>query len=143
MNEPVGWNDVLKVRQSITSARLTIEESDKHAVGVFFITLGKLCVKSTQGLMSTAPAGSSMPKSRMTVSTVRHRPALVLRTLLEKRNPRTASRKTRVTRSTNPRIKKHLGNRPPRLRSPLRILQVVPTRVHPMERQSTPIVIRF
>jgi hypothetical protein len=42
---------------------------------VFVITLGKLCVISTQGLIRTAPAGNSTPMSLRTVNTVRHRPA--------------------------------------------------------------------
>ncbi len=44
-------------------------------VAEFFITLGKLCVMSTHGLMSTAPAGCGRPRSLSTVSAVRHRAA--------------------------------------------------------------------
>ncbi len=43
-----------------------------HTVAVLFITLGKLCVRSTHGLIRTAPAGWGSPRSRNTVSAVRH-----------------------------------------------------------------------
>jgi len=44
-------------------------------VFVFVMILGKLCVKSTQGLIRTAPAGIGKPKSRSTVSAVKESPA--------------------------------------------------------------------
>lgn len=50
-------------------------KGERHTVLVFVIILGKLCVKSTQGLIKTAPAGMGMPKSRSTVSTVKDSPA--------------------------------------------------------------------
>lgn len=43
-------------------------------VSVFVIMLGKLCVRSTHGLISTAPAGSGNPMSRITVRTVMESP---------------------------------------------------------------------
>lgn len=54
-------------KMSQTTPRLT--------VAVFDITLGKLWVKSTQGLMRTPPAGNGLPRSRSTVNNERHKPA--------------------------------------------------------------------
>jgi len=45
---------------------------DRPTVSVLLMMLGKLCVRSTQGLMRTAPAGSGSPMSRRTVSVVTH-----------------------------------------------------------------------
>lgn len=43
-------------------------------VGVLFITLGRLCVRSTHGLIRTAPAGIGSPISRSSVRSVSERP---------------------------------------------------------------------
>lgn len=50
----------------------SVGHETKHTVCVFSITLGKLCVMSTHGLMSTAPEGMGKPMSLMTVSAARH-----------------------------------------------------------------------
>lgn len=42
-------------------------ENRHITVSTLFMTLGKLCVRSTHGLISTAPAGCSKPMSRSTV----------------------------------------------------------------------------
>ena len=47
----------------------------RRTVVVFFITLGKLWVRSTHGLISTAPAGWGSPMSLSTVRAERHSPA--------------------------------------------------------------------
>lgn len=47
----------------------------QHTVSAFDITLGKLCVKSTHGLISTAPAGCGRPRSLKTVRAVKQREA--------------------------------------------------------------------
>ena len=44
-------------------------------VAVFVVTLGKLWVRSTHGLIRTAPAGSERPRSLRTVSAEIHNPA--------------------------------------------------------------------
>lgn len=72
MNKAVRRNDVLF---RITCQRdVKVRNNMSLTVSVFIITLGKLCVRSTQGLMRTAPAGCSMPRSLRTVRALRQRP---------------------------------------------------------------------
>ena len=42
----------------------TVQKVYQRTVATLSITLGKLCVRSTHGLIKTAPAGSGLPRSR-------------------------------------------------------------------------------
>lgn len=69
--ESVLWNDILR---GTGQCPITSPALGMHTVSVFCITLGKECVRSTQGLIKTHPAGIGSPISRRIERTDRHRP---------------------------------------------------------------------
>ena len=76
VGETVGRYSILESRREFHCGRSAdAVRCGVLTVAVFVITLGKACVRSTYGLIRTAPAGSGRQRSLRTVSTETHNPA--------------------------------------------------------------------